>query len=240
MNELITVSGVRGYIDENETAQLNLEDCARGLGFTTVATSGNECVRWQTVRKYLGDLGVATSCNDNLPEFIPENIFYRLAMKAKNETAEKFQTKVADEILPAIRKTGQYSTKPSCIEDVLITQLQAMKDLRQKVDKHDEQLTTVNHRIDSLDACNIAGDLQQRFTAMVKKFAMQNGITFPKAWGEFVTAYNTAYRTNLTALVDNYKEKHGFKTLTKPQYLSVTGKLEDAIRVADKMLNKAS
>ena len=25
------------------------------------------------------------------PEFIPENIFYRLAMKAKNEVAEKFQ-----------------------------------------------------------------------------------------------------------------------------------------------------
>ena len=30
-------------------------------------------------------------------------------MKAKNETAEKFQALVADEILPAIRKTGYYS-----------------------------------------------------------------------------------------------------------------------------------
>jgi hypothetical protein len=29
-------------------------------------------------------------------------------MKAKNETAEKFQAKVADEILPSIRKTGGY------------------------------------------------------------------------------------------------------------------------------------
>ena len=29
-------------------------------------------------------------------------------MKAKNETAEKFQALVADEIIPSIRKTGGY------------------------------------------------------------------------------------------------------------------------------------
>ena len=33
-------------------------------------------------------------------------------MKAKNETAEKFQAIVADEILPVIRKTGTYSIIP--------------------------------------------------------------------------------------------------------------------------------
>lgn len=40
--------------------------------------------------------------------YIPENIFYRLCMKAKNEVAEAFQAKVADEIIPSIRKTGKY------------------------------------------------------------------------------------------------------------------------------------
>ena len=29
-------------------------------------------------------------------------------MKAKNETAEKFQAKVADEIIPSIRRNGGY------------------------------------------------------------------------------------------------------------------------------------
>ena len=43
-------------------------------------------------------------------DFIPENIFYRLAMKAKNEAAEKFQAKVADEVIPSIRKHGAYLT----------------------------------------------------------------------------------------------------------------------------------
>ena len=41
MNELTVIQSVRGYM-KNDTAYLNLEDVARGLGFTTVATSGNE------------------------------------------------------------------------------------------------------------------------------------------------------------------------------------------------------
>jgi prophage antirepressor-like protein len=107
MNELTVIQSVRGYM-KNDTAYLNLEDVARGLGFTTVATSGNECVRWARVEEYLNSFGYTISepCQS---AYIPENIFYRLAMKAKNETAEKFQALVADEILPSIRKTGSYS-----------------------------------------------------------------------------------------------------------------------------------
>lgn len=61
------------------TAYLNLEAVARGLGFTRTAASGNEVVMWSRVESYLQDLGVHTCAHDG---FIPENIFYRLAMKA--------------------------------------------------------------------------------------------------------------------------------------------------------------
>jgi len=111
---LMTIENVRGYIDANGTAHLNLEDVARGLGFTE--TKGNY-IRWQRVEGYLQEIGFSTS-GERL-EYIPENIFYRLAMKAKNEIAEKFQAKVADEILPAIRKHGGYLT-PNKIEEVLL------------------------------------------------------------------------------------------------------------------------
>lgn len=108
----LNIGGIDCY-EKDGVAYLKLEAVARGLGFTEIAASGNECVRWRTVRKYLADLGVATSCDgDKLPDFIPENIFYRLAMKAKNETAEKFQAFVADEVIPQIRKTGSYFTTP--------------------------------------------------------------------------------------------------------------------------------
>jgi prophage antirepressor-like protein len=38
-------------------------------------------------------------------------------MKAKNEIAEAFQAKVADEIIPSIRKTGSYSTTTPALPD---------------------------------------------------------------------------------------------------------------------------
>lgn len=119
-NEIMNISGVDCY-EKDGTAYLNLEAVARGLGFTEIAASGNECVRWRTVRKYLTDLSVATSCDGSLPDFIPENIFYRLAMKAKNETAEKFQALVADEIIPTIRRTGGYVANEDAFIDAYLS-----------------------------------------------------------------------------------------------------------------------
>lgn len=119
MNEVITISGVDCY-EENGTAYLKLEAVARGLGFTTTQNVGGTeyvNVRWKRVEEYLEEIGFAT--NGKRPDFIPENIFYRLAMKAKNETAERFQALVADEIIPSIRKHGAYMT-PQKIEEVLL------------------------------------------------------------------------------------------------------------------------
>lgn len=104
-NEIMNISGVDCY-EKDGTAYLNLEAVARGLGFVKKADSGNEVVNWTRVRGYLSDLGVEQKCTTG--DYIPENIFYRLAMKARNETAEKFQALVADEIIPTIRRTGGY------------------------------------------------------------------------------------------------------------------------------------
>lgn len=135
MNSLVEMSGVRGYAEDGKVF-LNLEDVARGLGFTELAQSGNETVRWRTVKGYLDGFGfIATSCDAKT--FIPENIFYRLAMKAKNETAEKFQILVADEILPSIRKHGAYMT-PETLQSMIsspefgIKLLTALKEEREK------------------------------------------------------------------------------------------------------------
>lgn len=111
----VLISGVSCY-EQDGTAYLRLEDVARGLGFTRTAASGNEVIRWERVDGYLRELGVPT-CGHG--DFIPENVFYRLAMKAKNETAEKFQALVADEIIPSIRKHGAYMT-PQKIEEALL------------------------------------------------------------------------------------------------------------------------
>jgi prophage antirepressor-like protein len=114
MSNLLCIGGVRGY-EKNGVAYLHIEDVARGLGFTTKVNE-TEYVRWPRVDEYLGNFGFLPQvANEENPHdyYIPENIFYRLCMKAKNEVAEAFQIRVADEIIPSIRRTGSYSIQPT-------------------------------------------------------------------------------------------------------------------------------
>lgn len=106
-NNLITVKNVRGYIDEEGIVFLNLEDVARGLGFVD-RSKGTEKIIWTRVEKYLSNITATQVSPFQRDGFIPENIFYKLCMKANNETARKFQDLVCDEILPSIRKNGGY------------------------------------------------------------------------------------------------------------------------------------
>ena len=140
-NNLVCISGVRGY-EEDGVAYLHIEDSARGLGFTT-KVNDTEYVRWPRVDEYLGDFGFLPQvANEENPHdyYIPENIFYRLCMKAKNEVAEKFQAKVADEIIPTIRKTGSYSVVQPTIYDYARA-LIAEKERSDALEAQNKQLT---------------------------------------------------------------------------------------------------
>lgn len=106
---------------------------------------------------------------------------------------------------------------------------------RLKVAESKTQL--IETRLDNLDTVNIQGTEQQRLNGIIRKYGFKEGILFNVAWDRFKWAFNTAYHTNLESLINNYKTKHHLKKLTMPQYLSLSGKIEDALRVADKMLN---
>ena len=119
MNEIMNIKGIECYEKEG-TAYLKLDTVAWGLGFTQVQNkNGKEyaSVRWETVSRYLKEIGFPNKLGKD--DFIPENVFYRLAMKAKNEKAEKFQAFIADEVLPSIRKHGGYLT-PEKVEEALL------------------------------------------------------------------------------------------------------------------------
>ena len=106
MKDIITIQNVRGYCDENGTAWLNAEDVARGLGWTQ-DKNGVEYIRWETINGYLADFNFPKKVGKG--DFISENMLYRLIWKSRDEKALDFQSLIADEILPTIRKTGSYS-----------------------------------------------------------------------------------------------------------------------------------
>lgn len=178
--EIVNLYGVRGYVDENGTVQLNLEDVSRGLGFTD-NSKGTEYIRWNVVRQYLCDIGFSQKVAKDM--FVPENTFYRLAMKARNEAAESFQTKVADEILPAIRKHGIYATD-SVIDNILnnpdfgielLTRLKEERAARVKAEQTNAILMHVNK---TYTATEVAKELGFKSAVALNRELEERGIQF--------------------------------------------------------------
>lgn len=87
-------------------------DVAKALGYTNPNKAVNDHCRAITKR--------STPISGKMQEinFIPEGDIYRLVVKSKLPTAEKFETWIFDEVLPSIRKHGGYLT-PQKIEDIL-------------------------------------------------------------------------------------------------------------------------
>ena len=168
---IVVISDVHAYLDENGTAWLNAEDVARGLGFTRIAESGNEVVRWERVNGYLNDFGFVPTSGHGVRagDFIPENMFYRLAMKAKNETAEKFQAKVADEILPSIRKTGEYKANQESVAPAQKELADVILDIGKVRDAIQNVFSGVKEGIAIAKALNIVGKFYRQDLSELKE-----------------------------------------------------------------------
>jgi phage anti-repressor protein len=147
---------------------------------------------------------------------------------------------------------GMGTISPISVEEFLVHQAQAMLAQKRALEQvqaiaegalaevqETKQLAKVlEHRITNLDHIDIKGTLRQRLEGMVKLFARREGIHFPEGWKEFDRRFNTAFKTNLTARRKNFAVANGLKKVpSRPEYLEREGLLEDAIRVADKMLN---
>ena len=175
----VLISGVSCY-EQDCTAYLRLEDVSRGLGFTQTQNKGGveyTSIRWERVEQYLAEIGFPHKWGKD--DFIPENIFYRLAMKAKNETAEKFQALVADEIIPSIRKHGAYMT-PETLQAAILnpdTMIQLCQQLKAEQDKN-AALTAANAALapKGIFADAVSASKQSILVGDLAKMLKQNGV----------------------------------------------------------------
>lgn len=174
--QILNFGGVDCY-EKDGTAYLKLEAVARGLGFTETKNE-KEYVMWRRVDTYLNELGFGTSAER--PEFVPENIFYRLAMKAKNEAAERFQAKVADEIIPSIRKYGGYiAGQENMSDDELLEK--AVLVAKRKIAERDAIIQNQNKKIEEMKPAQVFSNAvtASKTTILVGELAKilkQNGV----------------------------------------------------------------
>lgn len=179
MNDIMNIGGIECF-EKDGTAYLKLETVAWGLGFTkSEVKNGKEyaTVRWERVFGFLKEIGFDHSWSKD--DFIPENIFYRLAMKAKNERAEQFQAKIADEVIPSIRKHGAYMT-PETLEKVLLSPDTLMQ-LAQNLKDEQEKRKALEAQIESQKpAVLFTGAVETSKTSILigelAKMLKQNGI----------------------------------------------------------------
>lgn len=183
--QIMTFNGVRGYVDANGVAQLNLEDVARGLGFIEWK-NGKEYVMWRRVDRYLGlsaevpkDKNGVSPTSGGRPEYISESIFYLLSMKAENETARAFQHTIAYEVLPSIRKHGAYMT-PDTLDKMItspefgIKLLTALKDEQDKRKALEAQTEADRPKV--LFADSVAASKSSILVGEMAKLLKQNGV----------------------------------------------------------------
>ena len=198
MNEIINIQGIECY-EKDGTVYLKLDTVARGLGFIqTQNKNGTEytSIRWETVFRYLEDIGFPNKLGKD--GFIPENVFYRLAMKAKNETAERFQAFIADEVIPSIRRHGVYMT-PETLEAAILnpdTLIKLCTALKEEQDKRK-----------ALEAANSA-------------LTMDNAVMKPKAdYFDELVDRNLLTNFRETAKQLGIKEKEFIRFLMEKEYL---------------------
>jgi len=111
----------------------------------------------------------------------------------------------------------------------------AKQEMKQK--EIEQKIEVVSHRINNLDATNIEGTSRQRLNDIIRKYAYEKGIQYNIAWKEFRTNFNTAYHTNIEQKKTNYQGKNNVKNISYPDYLERVNLIDDALRVADKMIN---
>lgn len=134
----------------------------------------------------------------------------------------------------------QVKLQPKSQAELMLMYAEQFVEYEKRINRLEADTAAAHHRIDNFDKIDVLGNLQQRLNKMIRLYAANSGLTFQQAWRNFKQSYNTAYRTNITMLVENYKLKHGLKNLSTPEYLARTNRLDDAVRVADKLLNRAS
>ena len=176
---------------------------------------------------------------------VNESGLYSLILSSKLPNAKKFKRWVTGEVLPSIRKTGSYGKPMSQLEiaqysiNLLIEQERKMKALEAQQGEQVKRLDIIDSRLEVLNGVHIEGTGRDRLNAMVRAYVVKKGISYAEGWKNFKKAYNYAFRTRLGVLLTNYANKNNLKSKpTIPRFLERTNRLDEGLRVAEKMLNE--
>lgn len=189
--------------------------------------------------------------------FISEGDVYRLIMKSKLPSAEKFESWVVDEVLPTIRKTGGYVNNVDLMvntyfSDVPDEQKGIVKGLLVNIEEKQKKIVALTTENDLLTQKNLEWADRPLINSLVRAYASSIGNDFAKAWNNFKKELLYKYSINLNSRITNYLNTTGKKTKPKtlemlddseiPCAISTIVSMcrENEVEIDDLLSNKAS
>lgn len=168
--------------------------------------------------------------------FIPEGDVYRLIMKSKLSSAEKFESWVFDEVLPTIRKTGGYINNVDLMvntyfSDIPDEQKSLVKGLLVNIEEKQKKIISLTNENDLLIQKNLKWADRPLINSLVRAYASSVG-DFEKAWNNFKKELLYKYGINLNSRITNYLNITEKKTKPKTLDMIDDSELANAISTA--------
>lgn len=131
-------NAIQSYSFESSNVRIIVKDgeplfCASDVCKTLGYSNARDAMRVHCAEKGVVKRDTPTSGGVQAMAYIDERNLYRLIMRSKLPSAEKFQDWVCGEVLPSIRKTGKYATQEQfAIPQTLPEALRLAADLADK------------------------------------------------------------------------------------------------------------
>lgn len=226
-------------------------DVAKALGYSNTRDAVSRHCKGVVKSDIPTNSGVQTV------SFIPEGDIYRLIMKSKLPSAEKFESWVVDEVLPTIRKTGGYVNNVDLMvntyfSDVPDEQKGIVKGLLVNIEEKQKKIVALTTENDLLTQKNLEWADRPLINSLVRAYASSIGNDFAKAWNNFKKELLYKYSINLNSRITNYLNTTGKKTKPKtlemlddseiPCAISTIVSMcrENEVEIDDLLSNKAS
>ncbi|APS41283.1 Phage antirepressor protein [Weissella jogaejeotgali] len=188
----------------NGQLMFDAETAAIGMGIVSTA-KGYTNVRWSRLNEYLNSAKTGRKISKG--DFITESQLYKLAIKANNPVADKFQNWITEEVVPSIRKTGSYG-QPKTPREVIKTLLLGNEEVNQRIDGLTGEVDNLKKNFGMPE--ELATQIKDKLNSTVRihlgypessayKDASIRGKAYSRAWGDLKQYFGVAKYRNIPA-----------------------------------------
>lgn len=164
--------------------------------------------------------------------FVNEGNLYRAIFQSRKPEADRFTDWVTEEVLPSIRKTGRYESKPMTMAENVAAQAQLLVEQEQRIARIEERVETALTAIASPSGDTWVEDMK----AAIAGYCRATGLTEPAGRGRLYAMLDREASCNTDARLRRLRQRRKETGERRRDYMALT-KL-DAIAV-DKGLRVA-